>query len=89
MTTFLLDTIAFDLLLRDPAQIPAKTRTLIEEADDVLISVVSLWELSNHVRDGKLVLDIAFDTYIKQALLLHSLTLLPIQWEALALHESV
>jgi PIN domain nuclease of toxin-antitoxin system len=83
MRVLLLDTIAFDLLLRNPAQIPAKTRTQIERADDVLVSMVSLWELSNHARDGKLVLNMAFDDYIKQALLAHDLTLLPLQWEAL------
>ena len=42
MTELLLDTIAFDFLLRDPTKIPAKARTIIERADAVFVSVVSL-----------------------------------------------
>ena len=85
MTTLLLDTITFDWLLRDPEQLsPSPTaQAQIEAADNVLVSVVSLWELSNHVRDGRFITDISFERYFKQGLRYHHLTLLPIQWQAL------
>jgi PIN domain nuclease of toxin-antitoxin system len=88
MPTLLVDTIALDWLLRDPQQLSTPARTQIEAADTVLVSVVSLWELAHHVRDGKLVIDLAFDTYTKKALRQHQLTLWPIQWQALSYMSS-
>ena len=78
MSELLLDTITFDLLLRDPVKIPIKLRTAIEQADTVFVSVVSLWELSNHIREGKFTLSIDYESYFRRALRTHSLTLLPI-----------
>lgn len=83
MGELLLDTITFDFLLRDPLKIPIKSRVAIEQADTVFVSVVSLWELSNHIREGKFTLSIDYELYFRRALRTHSLTLLPIQWEAL------
>ena len=83
MRELLLDTIVFDFLLRDPAKIPIKSRLAIEQADTVFVSAVSLWELSNHVRDGKFTVSISYESYFRRALRTHSLTLLLLQWKAL------
>ncbi|GAB4039257.1 type II toxin-antitoxin system VapC family toxin [Spirosoma jeollabukense] len=84
MNDLLLDTITFDLLLHNPNEIPANSRLSIEEADAVFISAVSLWELSNHVRQGQLILSVPFEKYFRQAIRTYHLTLLPIDWQALA-----
>ncbi|MBO0930327.1 type II toxin-antitoxin system VapC family toxin [Fibrella aquatilis] len=83
MSKLLLDTITFDFLLTDPLKIPLKSRLEIDRADAVYLSVVSLWELGNHVRDGKFQVSINFERYFKKAIRVHGLTLLPIQWDAL------
>ena len=83
METILLDTIAFDYLIHSPTSLSQKATTAINKADIVLISVASLWELTTHIRTGKITINAPFDLYINDALATFGVDLLPIDWRAL------
>lgn len=83
METILLDTITFDYLIHNPASLTRKATTAINKADILLISAASLWELTTHVRTGKIVINAPFDLYINDALATFGISLLPIDWRAL------
>lgn len=55
----------------------------IEQADTVYVSISSLWELANHIREGLIVLDTDFDSFYQKALQTLGLVLLDTQWAAL------
>jgi PIN domain nuclease of toxin-antitoxin system len=84
MSVVLLDTIALDFLVFRLNELPPKATTAIERADQVLVSQVSLWEMSNHVREGQIKLNDPFAVFWKKALTTFGLTLLDLQWPALA-----
>lgn len=50
----LLDTHAYIWLRVEPTRVPAKTRAAVADADLVLVSVVSGWEIELKVASGKL-----------------------------------
>ncbi len=53
MTSFLLDTHTFIWLSEDDASLPKNLRSMIEEADSVYVSIVSLWEIAIKLNIGK------------------------------------
>lgn len=59
-------------------------RKRIEQADTVYVSVVSIWELANHVREGLIVLNADFDSSYKEALQTLGITLLDTKWSAIS-----
>jgi PIN domain nuclease of toxin-antitoxin system len=65
MNEIIIDTIVLDYLTRNKAAIPKSTLAQIESADIVYVCVSSLWELSNHVRDGLIPLNVNFILSIK------------------------
>lgn len=52
--TLLIDTHTFIWFVRNDAQLPAKTKKIIETADAVLFSVASVWEMAIKFSLGKL-----------------------------------
>jgi PIN domain nuclease of toxin-antitoxin system len=54
----LLDTHIFYWLFYDQHRLPSAARTILDDADAVFVSAVSLWELAIKVRVGKLKADI-------------------------------
>ena len=54
----LLDTHIFYWLIYDQHKLPSAARTILDEADAVFVSAVSLWEIAIKVRVGKLKADI-------------------------------
>lgn len=83
MKELLIDTIVLDYLTRDQKSITKKALAEIENADIVYVSVTSLWELSNHVRDGLIPLNENFEKFYLRAFNALGLTLLDTQWKAL------
>jgi PIN domain nuclease of toxin-antitoxin system len=54
----LLDTHIFYWLFYDQHKLPSAARTILDDADAVFVSAVSLWEIAIKVRVGKLNADI-------------------------------
>ena len=54
----LLDTHIFYWLFYDQHRLPSAARTILDDADAVFVSAVSLWEIAIKVRVGKLKADI-------------------------------
>lgn len=71
METILLDTITFDYLLHSPANLSRKAADAINKAGVLFVSVVSLWEMTSHIRTGKITINAPFD----RMLLAHALAL--------------
>ncbi len=84
MDEIILDTIVFDYLTRNQKALSVTARRQIEQADTVYVSVVSIWELANHVREGLIVLNADFDSSYQKALQTLGITLLDTQWSALS-----
>jgi PIN domain nuclease of toxin-antitoxin system len=55
----LLDTHIFYWLSYDQHKLPSAARTILDEADAVFVSAVSLWEIAIKVRVGKLKSDVS------------------------------
>jgi PIN domain nuclease of toxin-antitoxin system len=55
----LLDTHIFYWLFYDQHKLPSAARTILDDADAVFVSAVSLWEIAIKVRVGKLNADIS------------------------------
>ena len=84
MAKILLDTIVFDYLVRNKQKISHKALNMMEDLDnDLYLSVVSLWEMSNHVKTGKIIIQGTFSDFFKGMLSKFNITLLPITWEAM------
>ncbi|MGB3266192.1 MAG: type II toxin-antitoxin system VapC family toxin [Microcoleus sp.] len=58
----LLDTHALLWFLNKDSRLPETTKTQIEEAESVFVSMASLWEISIKVNIGKLTLMTTFET---------------------------
>lgn len=79
MTGVLLDTIGLDYLIRSPASLPkAASSVLFGEQSDVFVSVVSFWELSIHVAQGRIIFDVPFAETMEEIVTRYSLTMLPV-----------
>ena len=79
MTAFLLDTHAFIWLVENAPNLPIRLREVIERADTVYISVVSLWEIAIKINIGKLSLHKSYES-IGIELKASDLVLLPISF---------
>jgi PIN domain nuclease of toxin-antitoxin system len=75
----LLDTHTFLWFLSDDAQLSDPARKLIEDgANEILLSMASLWEMAIKISLGKLTIDGPFDTFIPEQLAINSIGLLGI-----------
>jgi len=61
MSSILLDTHTFIWLSEDAPNLPVSTRAMIEDIDDVFVSIASFWEISIKLTIGKLSLQTDFD----------------------------
>ncbi|NET74037.1 MAG: type II toxin-antitoxin system VapC family toxin [Sphaerospermopsis sp. SIO1G2] len=77
MSHFLLDTHAFIWLSENDPNLPNHLRDIIDTADSVYLSIVSLWEISIKLNLGKLSLQGSYET-IESELESSDILLLPI-----------
>lgn len=62
MTPYLLDTHVLIWALDDDSRLPLRYKTLISEADELYVSLASLWEIAIKISTGKLEFP---DTYLR------------------------
>ena len=92
MNKLLLDTHAFIWFVSNDANLPVSTRDKIEAADEVFLSIASLWEMAIKVNIGKLPLQGAFEQ-IEPQLIAAGIRILPlaftdtVQFRYLPLHH--
>lgn len=79
MSSFLLDTHAFIWFSEDNPSLPVAIKEQIETADQVYVSIASLWEIAIKLNIGKLTLQTDYPQ-IESALLALNITLLPISF---------
>jgi len=77
MNRLLLDTHAFIWFVSNDANLPVSTRDKIESAEDVFLSIASLWEMAIKLNIGKLTLQGAFED-IEPQLIAAGITILPV-----------
>jgi PIN domain nuclease of toxin-antitoxin system len=79
MSELLLDTHTFIWYSESSSELPELVQVEIEDADQVYVSIASLWEIAIKVSLGKLVLQADYITF-ESGLLAAGLTLLPISF---------
>lgn len=86
----LLDTHIFIWYVTDNPKLSATTRALIDEGDnDILLSIVSIWEIAIKQSAGKLCFALPFGVFIEQQLRDNSIELLNINLEYIEVVESL
>ena len=61
-----LDTSALLFWTLDPSALSAQAQQAIEQADKILVSSISIWEIGLKVKRGKLKIPITIDDYIER-----------------------
>lgn len=84
MNEIILDTITFDYLIQNQKALTSKALKSIQNVDVVYLCVTSIWELSNHVREGLITLKSPFEAFYQIALSQLGIILLDTQWTALS-----
>lgn len=62
----------------DPDRLSAKARTAIEEAERIIVSAISIWEIGLKVKRGRLVIPLAIRDYADHLQHLEKLEILPV-----------
>jgi len=83
--SLLLDTCALIWLGNGDPALSLDARQLIEESEEVYVSPISLWEVSNKCRKGKLQLKFPLREWFDRILQRHQLTVLPLTNEVMFL----
>ena len=83
MTAILLDTCALIWLGNGDEELSLDARQVIEETEMVYVSPISLWEISNKCRKGKLLLKHPVREWFDRTLKRYRLTILPLSNEAM------
>lgn len=73
-----LDTSTLLFWTLDPANLSQKAHEVIQGADRILVSSISIWEIALKVKQQKLVLPLAIDDYTDRLQRLKSLEILPV-----------
>ena len=81
MNAVLLDTCALLWLGFGDARLSLKARRVIEETETVFVSPISLWEISNKYRQGKLILKMPPREWFSKVCNRYGLTVLPLSEE--------
>lgn len=81
----LLDTQTFLWFISDSPRLSRHGKVALEDDNELLLSVASLWEIAIKVSLGKLVIALPYDAFIMQQLTLNTIQLLPIQVAHLAM----
>jgi PIN domain nuclease of toxin-antitoxin system len=90
MMRLLLDTHIFIWYVTDNPKLSATTRALIDKGDnDILLSIVSIWEIAIKHSAGKLSFALPFRMFIEQQLRENSIELLNINLEHIEVVESL
>jgi PIN domain nuclease of toxin-antitoxin system len=76
----LLDTHTFLWFIDDNPRLSARAKGLLESDTDLLLSVVSLWEISIKVSISKLSLAEPYDIFMPRQLTANAIEVLPISW---------
>ena len=74
----IIDTHTFLWFINERPELSATIKTLIESDTDVLLSVVSLWEIAVKVSIGKMTLPDVFERFIPEQLMINDIEILPI-----------
>ena len=80
MSHFLLDTHTFIWLTENNPRLPDRLRDIIDDADLVYLSIVSLWEIAIKLKLGKLLLQRDYET-IGPAIEASDILILPITFD--------
>ena len=83
MNAILLDTCALLWLGFGDRHLSIEARQMIEETETVFVSPISLWEISNKVHQGKLILNLPVRDWFRRVCERHRLSLLPLTSEAM------
>lgn len=85
-----LDTSALLFWTVDPAQLTPQAAQTIEQAERILVSSISIWEIALKIKQEKLILPLAVTDYVDRLQRLERLEILPVDvqtWlDNLALH---
>ena len=73
-----LDTSALLYWTLDPTQLSSKARQAIEQAEKILISSISVWEIALKVKRHKLILPLTSADYVERLQRLEALEILPV-----------
>ena len=68
MNEIILDTITFDYLIRNQKVLTPKALKSIQNVDVIYLCVTSIWELSNHVREGLIPLKSPFEDFYQMVI---------------------
>lgn len=79
----LLDTHAFLWWVSDDPRLPPRARRVIQDAEDVFLSMASCWEMAIKISIGKLQLAVPVERFVSEHLAASEFTLLPIELEAM------
>jgi PIN domain nuclease of toxin-antitoxin system len=77
-----LDTAALLYWTLDPIQLSSTAAELIKEADKILISSISVWEIALKVKRQKLILPLTISDYVYKLQQLENLEVLPVGVQA-------
>lgn len=75
---FLLDTHTFLWFVNDSQEIPENIFNLLESDVELLLSIVSLWEIAIKVNIGKLILPKKYAEFIDEQIQINDIKILPI-----------
>ena len=73
-----LDTSALLYWTLDPTQLSLKARQAIEQAEKIVISSISVWEIALKVKRHKLILPLTITDYVERLQRLEALEILPV-----------
>ena len=73
-----LDTSALLYWTLDPAQLSVKAKQAIEQAERIVISSISVWEIALKVKRHKLVIPLAITDYVERLQRLEALEILAV-----------
>jgi PIN domain nuclease of toxin-antitoxin system len=73
-----LDTSALFYWTLDPEKLSADARQAIEQADRLLISSISLWEIALKVKRGALIVPLPIESYVAQLQEMEQLEIMPV-----------
>ncbi len=73
-----LDTSALLYWTLDPARLSSKAERAIEQADRIVISSISVWEIALKVKRGKLQILLTIPDYVERLQRLEALEILPV-----------
>jgi PIN domain nuclease of toxin-antitoxin system len=73
-----LDTSALLYWTLDPTQLSAKAKQAIEQAEKIVISSISVWEIALKVKRHKLILPLTIADYVERLQRLEALEILPV-----------